>query len=212
MSARRRFMQRSAQLITSIAAWSAVDSQAQLDPAALVATIQVRLNSSAVLRGHFEQRKKLRGFKRPVISRGSFMLARDLGMVWRTETPFAATLTMTRAGLRAAFEPGSEPIEVQQDPGFGAVSATLLALLAGDLTVLMRNFRIDDGAADKHDWHLKLRAEDAVLARVFQRVELRGSRYVDAVRLVETSGDESTLLFSAHNASTLTSEERILFQ
>jgi Outer membrane lipoprotein carrier protein LolA-like len=205
-------MRRVAQTITGLAVWSAVDAQPPLDAAALLASIRRRLNSPAVLRGDFQQMKKLSGFKRPVVSRGNFILARDLGMVWHTATPFASTLTMTHERLRTSFDGASEPIDERQDPGFSALSATLMALMAGDMSVLMRTFRVTDGAEDARGWRLSLFAQDAVLARVFERVEMHGAQYVDEVRLYETSGDDSTLQFSAHHATALTSDERALFE
>lgn len=192
--------------------WSSVDIQAQLDPAALLASIRRRLASPAVLRGDFEQIKALSGFKRPLVSRGNFLVARDHGMVWRIATPFASTLTMTRERLRTTFGDASPPVDVQQDPGFGALSVILMAVMAGDLSELAHHFRVSDGNEDERGWRLILLAQDAVLARVFLRVEMQGSQYVDEVRLYEASGDASTLRFSAHNVTALTSEERALFE
>jgi hypothetical protein len=58
--------------------------QAAPAPASVVAA---RLASPAVLRGSFEQEKRLAGFRNPLLSKGDFLMAKDRGVVWATRAP-----------------------------------------------------------------------------------------------------------------------------
>ncbi len=51
----------------------------------------------AVLRGEFEQTKTIKGFKRPLVSKGSFVMAAGKGVLWVTAQPFASTGGHARA-------------------------------------------------------------------------------------------------------------------
>src|SRR5215472_13335374 len=57
------------------------------------------LAKGQVLRGRFEQLRFLQGFQAPLKSSGTFVLAPGLGLIWKTEAPFALTTVMSPAGL-----------------------------------------------------------------------------------------------------------------
>src|SRR5262245_58062566 len=42
-----------------------------------------------ILRGRFEQQRFLQGFQAPLKSSGTFVLSPGLGLIWKTEQPFA---------------------------------------------------------------------------------------------------------------------------
>ena len=58
---------------------------------AVVREIRQRMADDAVLRGSFEQRKSIKGFRNPLVSRGEFIVARQRGVVWRTVEPFGSS-------------------------------------------------------------------------------------------------------------------------
>ena len=100
----------------------------------LLAEIGRRLENPAVLRGEFEQTKTIKGFKRPLVSIGTFVMAGDKGVLWVTAQPFASTVVVTRERLLTLGESGaSRQIDTRQEPGLKAVNEMLMALLAGDV-------------------------------------------------------------------------------
>ncbi len=56
----------------------------------LAASVRQQLVQAPVLRGEFEQSKQVQGFSKPLISRGSFIVSRERGVLWLTKTPFAS--------------------------------------------------------------------------------------------------------------------------
>jgi outer membrane lipoprotein-sorting protein len=171
----------------------------------LLLEVSKRLDNPAVLRGDFEQTKTLKGFKRPLVSRGTFVMARGRGVQWVTTQPFASTLVVTRERLLTLTDGGvSQQIDTRQEPGLRAVNEMLMALLAGDVKALSARFKAEGALQGEHGWHVVLSPRDAALAGFITRIELDGDRHVKLVVLQEASGDDSRIRFTRHEVSTLT--------
>ena len=171
---------------------------------AIVAEVHSRMAGEPVLRGEFEQRKSLKGFKNPVVSRGDFLVARERGVIWRTREPFASTLTVTKDRLLVRDADGkiASRISTRDEPGMQMVNEMLFALMAADLQALAQRFRIEGETQGKGGWHLSLVPREAALAQAITRIELQGDRYLQSVRLVEAQGDSSLIRFSQQSGST----------
>lgn len=192
-------------------AWAA---NAEATEAALAERVKKRLSDAPVQRGEFEQKKTVKGFKHPLVSRGDYLFARERGVVWRTREPFASTLVLTRERLQARGADGSTTtaLDARSEPGLRAVNQLLFALLAADLGALAQRFRIEGQAAVDGPWQLRLTPRDAQLAGWLQAVDLQGDRQVQTVQWQEASGDASLIRFSAQaGAAQLTADEAARF-
>ncbi|WP_257447600.1 outer membrane lipoprotein carrier protein LolA [Archangium lipolyticum] len=162
----------------------------------LAADVRARLVDAPVLRGSFEQQKTVAGFKKPLVSRGDFLVVRDQGVLWNTRSPFASSLTVTRKSLRAEQEGGAAyQLESTREPALTAVNELLLALVSGDLSVLATRFRLEGELVAKGGWKLTLIPTDASVSRLFRRVRLEGDTFVRQVELEEVRGDSTRILF-----------------
>lgn len=161
------------------------------------AGVRARLAQPEVLRGRFEQRKQLRGFRNPLVSRGEFLLLRDRGVAWDTTEPFASSTLLTRERLLTRLPDGSQRIvlDAAGSPGMAAVNSLLMALVAGDLDALAPQFGIEETLLADGGWTLVLQPREPGLKRVFARIELRGDRHVREVDIAESGGDRTTLRF-----------------
>ncbi len=183
-------------------------------PEALLARIRSHLADAPVLRGEFEQRKTLKGFKHPLVSRGDYFVAKARGVVWRTQEPFASTLVLTRERLLARQPDGSvaNRLDTAQEPGLRAVNEMLFALIAADLSALALRFRID-GEERAAGWKVTLVPRDATLVPWVKSIQLDGDRHVNGVHIIEASGDSSQIRFSRQQAGqALTREEEARFE
>jgi hypothetical protein len=164
---------------------------------ALVKDVRARLVNAPLVRGQFEQRKSVAGFKKPLVSKGDFLLVRDQGVLWNTRSPFASTLTLTRKSLSAEQGSGGAAyhLDSTKEPALAAVNELLFALLAGDVATLQQRFKVEGELVGSAGWKLELTPTDAGLARVFKHIHLEGDEYVRQVRLDETRGDSSVILF-----------------
>ncbi|MBN9683540.1 MULTISPECIES: LolA family protein [unclassified Corallococcus] len=163
----------------------------------LVKDVRSRLVDAPLVRGRFEQKKTVQGFKKPLVSKGDFLLARDQGVLWNTRTPFASTLTLTRKSLSAQQATGGAAyhLDSTKEPALAAVNELLFALLSGDVAALQKRFTVAGELVGDKGWKLELTPTDAGLARVFKHIHLEGDGYVRQVQLDETRGDSSVITF-----------------
>lgn len=182
---------------------------------AVAAQARQRMVDAAVVRGEFEQHKTLKAFRNPLVSRGTFLVARDRGVVWNTREPFASSLVVTRDRLLSRQADGTVAgsVSAREEPGLRAINEMLFALMAADLQVLAQRFRVEGELLGADRWRLVLLPRDATLAQWVTRIEIEGDRFVRTVRLHEGQGDLSVIRFSQQvSAAALTREEAQRFE
>lgn len=191
------------------AAWAA-------EPATpLVRDVRARLADEAVLRGSFEQRKSVKGFRHPLVSSGDFVVARQRGVIWRTAEPFPSTLVVTRDRVLARQADGSvvRRLSASEEPAVRAVGETLFGLMSADLAALAQRFQIEGELVGREGWRLQLVPRDAGLARWLQRIDLEGERHVRSVRMQEAAGDVTLIKLGRHTAAAaLSPQEEAQFE
>ncbi len=207
MSTRRRFC-----IATGAALSTPLFATEPVSP--LLREVRQRLTSEPVVRGAFEQRKTVKGFRNPLVSSGEFIVSRQRGVLWRTQEPFASTLVVTRDRVLARAADGSvaRRLSANEEPAVRAISETLFGVMAADLSALAQRFTID-GEAGRDGWRLVLLPRDAALARWVQRVELEGERFLRGVRLLEGSGDLTAIRLGRHSTgAALAADEEAQFE
>jgi len=180
----------------------------------LLAQVRQRLADAPVLKGTFEQRKAVKGFRNPLLSRGDFLVARDRGVIWATREPFPSALIVTHDRLLSRQADGTvnTKVDASHEPGIRAVNEMLFALMSANLAVLSTRFEIEGSLAGKDAWRLVLRPREAALSQWISRIELDGDRFVRKVRITEASGDSSDILLAGHaTATTMTSDDAARF-
>jgi hypothetical protein len=167
-----------------------------------LAIVRERLQLDPMLRGEFEQRKTLAGFRNPVVTRGDFVVARGQGVQWHTAQPFDGTLVVTKTRLVTLRPDGtaSDALDAQAEPALRQVSELVFALLGADLDALGTRFELQAEGIGAHGWRLVLTPRDPRLASFLARATLEGERRVESVRLEEARGDVTQIRFS-HLAS-----------
>lgn len=199
-------------------AW--VPAQAQPQPSeaqpparsdADLALVRERIAAVEVLRGRFEQDRRIAGFRKPLRSQGRFLLVRGRGVVWTTEAPFASETVVT--GERIVVHPADGGTRVvldgERQPAMREVGRAVLALVGGDLDALSRRFDTAVQRLPGDAWRMELRPRDRRLARAFARIVLQGDRYVRQVEMEDAGGDRTTLRFAdlRETPATLSDEE-----
>lgn len=179
----------------------------------LLAPITRDLARATVLTGSFTQRRVLQEIPRPLVSKGDFLLARELGVQWRTREPFDSELVLTRRGMTMRAD-SAETVELstQEQPAVRAAAEIVFALFALDLETLERRFLLF-AAGTPEQWQIGLRPRDAVTASVFRQAVISGSRQVERVVLEDAAGDRTEVHLSdvAARASPLSASERAHF-
>lgn len=170
----------------------------------LVAAVAARLSDAPVIRGGFEQTRRLSGFSRPLLSRGDFVLARERGVLWSTREPFASSLLVTpdRLVMRGADGRVQQQRQADAQPAMRVLGESVIAVLRGDLRALSARFEVAVKLVGKDGWSLTLTPTDAGMRRMFTRIELAGDRFVHDVRLEEGSGDSTSVRLVGPTAAT----------
>jgi len=173
-------------------AWAATD---------LAAAIKQRLVEAPVLRGEFEQSKQVQGFAKPLVSRGSFVVARERGVLWLTKTPFASQLRLTRDEI-VATQNGAVAfrLDAGKEPAVRVINGLMFSLLNGDLGGLAELFKLDGTADAGKGWQLSLTPRQSALARLMSSIELSGDSYVRSIRIDEANGDRTVIRFSGQSS------------
>ncbi|MCD0492251.1 outer membrane lipoprotein carrier protein LolA [Chromobacterium violaceum] len=179
----------------------------------LSAAIAKQLAQPPVLRGTFEQTKQVAGFAKPLRSRGSFLVSRDKGVLWDTREPFASKLRLTRGEIVATQNGAvSFQLSAAKEPTVRMINELMFSLLGGNLKALNGYFSIA-GRQDAKGWQLTLTPKQAALGKVMRKIELSGDQYVRSMRMDESNGDATSIVFSQQNATpkTLSKDEEARF-
>jgi outer membrane lipoprotein-sorting protein len=186
---KRRDLLIAAATVTAGPAWAE-------DSAALVRELQSRLTQPAWLHGEFELHKEVPGFKKPLVSRGEFVVARGKGVLWRTKQPFASELRLTRDQVRASQNGvTSFQLDASREPALRTINTLMFALFNGDMASLAELFTLQ-AQLQPRTWQLTLTPRQPALQQFLQRIELEGDAFVRRIVIAETSGDRSSIAFS----------------
>ena len=148
-----------------------------------------------VIHGDFIQEKHLRALPKPLTSTGTFVLARDHGLLWRLKTPLQQDYRITAQGI--ARRDGTS---WQMLPGKSAgaeQNRLFLAVLQGDSSGLQRDFDLQLQGTPDH-WTLTLTPRSLLLKQVFKQINIEGGELVQRIELQEAQGDSTQL--KMHNS------------
>jgi len=156
----------------------------------------VPLEKGQVLRGRFEQLRFLQGFQAPLKSSGTFVLAPGVGLIWKTEAPFALITVMSPAGLIQEVG-GRETMRMPSArmPFMSKLYDMLGGALTGNWEGLSSAFNITR-KADGKGWRLTLEpinADDPGMP--IRAINLHGSRFLEDVDVIKPNGDRDSLVF-----------------
>ena len=143
-----------------------------------------------VIHGQFIQEKHLRALPQPLISKGSFVLAKNHGLLWLLKTPLQQDYRITAKGIARRDAGGWQML-----PGKSAgaeQNRLFLAVLQGDSSGLQRDFELSL-SGDAQNWTLALIPRSLLLKQVFNQINITGGALVHSIELLETQGDRTLM-------------------
>lgn len=169
-----------------------------------------QLGKPEVVRGSFIQEKHLRALPQPLTSRGTFVLAKDYGLLWLLERPLQQDYRIDDQGIARRAEHGWQ--FVAQQSATAQQNRLFLAVLKGDSSGLRQDFDLSlSGSAD--NWQLDLTPRSVLLKQVFRAIVISGGALVQRIELQETQGDSTVLRLQDNQAGqSLSDAERHDFQ
>ena len=149
-----------------------------------------QLAKPSVIHGNFIQEKHLRALPQPLVSKGTFVLAKDHGLLWLLKTPLQQDYRISAQGIARRDANGWQLLP---NKSAGAEQNRLfLAVLQGDSSGLQRDFELQlQGEAN--GWKLTLVPRSLLLKQVFTQITIDGGELVQKIELLETQGDSTVL-------------------
>lgn len=170
------------------------------------------LRGAQLMRGAFVYRKYLVEIAQPLISRGDFVFAKELGIDWHTRQPFDSDFVLTAKGMSQRDE-GKTTLQLSASgqPAVKVVARIFLALLSLDVNSLQSSFELS-GLQQGKQWQVGLKPSVAAIAGVFKEAVLSGGAQVEKLVLKDANGDRSEIEFSdLKYATVVTADDRALF-
>ncbi len=155
-----------------------------------LAQLSRQLSEPEVVRGSFIQEKHLRALSQPLVSSGSFVLARDHGLLWLLREPVQQDYRISSSGIarRSAGRWQQSPTARPYD--------LFLALLRGDTEALQRDFDLELNGTSQA-WALALAPRSKLLGQIFTRIVIQGSVTAERIELLEAQGDSTVIVMSS---------------
>jgi hypothetical protein len=101
------------------------------------------LAENPVIKGGFEQTKTIGRLNRSLVSRGDFIIAAGLGIVWDTRTPFPSTMTVGRDYIFQSTPSGAKTkLDARGNETFLRLADTINAIFTGNSRLLLENFAV----------------------------------------------------------------------
>ncbi|EIK96912.1 outer membrane lipoprotein carrier protein [Pseudomonas sp. M47T1] len=161
--------------------------------------LSAQMANPAVVHGPFIQEKHLRALPMPLTSQGTFVLARDFGLLWLLKTPLQQDYRITAQGIARRDATGWQMLP-ERNAG-SEQNRLFFAVLQGDTSALERDFELQLSGASDH-WQLRLTPRSLLLKQIFTQIQISGGHYVERIELSETQGD-STVLRMPHSISAM---------
>lgn len=157
-----------------------------------------QLAKPQVIHGQFIQEKHLRALPQPLISKGSFVLAKNHGLLWLLKTPLQQDYRITAKGI--ARRDGNAWQLLPNKSAGAEQNRLFLAVLQGDSSGLQRDFELAL-SGDAQQWKLTLTPRSVLLKQVFNQINIDGGELVQTIELLETQGDSTVLRMKDSSAS-----------
>lgn len=174
------------------------------------------LRAAQVMRGKFIYKKFLKEIPQPLLSRGEFVFARELGIDWHTREPFDSDFVLTTQGMTQRDE-GKITLQMSagEQPAVQIVAHIFLALLSLDVGSLQNSFALfgwQQGKSGSETWQVGLRPTVSAIASVFKEAVVSGAAQVDTLVLRDANGDRTEIGFTdIRYASGVQPADRALF-
>ena len=169
----------------------------------VLAEITARLVKTPITQGSFQQEKRLKILRKPLLSTGSFTYHQSKGVIWKTLTPIPSLLLVNESHVLTGQGEQTVP------PAFGKV---FKAMLGGDLNPLSEGFVIT-GEDKKPTWQLRLTPKDELLKKLISSMVLSGDNDLRFVEIREAGGNMTRIKFAQiTHPSRLTPEQEADFE
>ena len=167
-----------------------------------------RISAHPVTKGELTQEQYIKIANRSLISKVTFVMASDNGVIFEIAEPFPSSLVVTQEKMVQTL-PGDvvSVMDGKDNAMFSNIAKIIHSVFANDVQVLKDNFQVSVTGGPKDV--VTLIPKDPLLSMLFQKITLAVSDSIDSVSIIETGGNWVNYTFSNKTfPEKLTEDER----
>lgn len=173
----------------------------------LLEEVYSRVSAHPVTRGELTQVQYIKVANRSLISKGTFVMAADRGVIFEITEPFPSSMVVTEEKLVQTL-PGNvvSVMDGKENAMFKNIAKIIHSVFSNDVQVLKDNFQVSVTGGPKDV--VKLVPKDPLLSMLFLEITLTVGDSIDSVSVIETGGNWVNYAFNNKSfPEKLTSDE-----
>ena len=170
--------------------------------------VYARISAHPVTKGELVQEQYIKMANRSLISKGTFVMASDKGVIFEIIDPFPSSLVVTQERMVQTL-PGDvvSVMDGKDNAMFSNIAKIIHSVFANDVQVLKDNFQVSVTGGPKDV--VTLVPKDPLLSMLFQRITMAVGDSIDSVSIIESGGNWVNYTFSNKTfPEKLTEDER----
>lgn len=179
--------------------WFKTAGAAETQDAARLEALAKRLNDFTSLEADFTQKRTLGAAGRTLTSTGTLSLTGDGAFSWVQKTPFVQTVSLKDGVFTIRYEDEApEVMKAETHPAVLSAARLLTSVMRLDAAALQDAFdyTLVGGEKPADAWTITLRARDEALSRILGTVTLKGSEYVESIRMSPSNDNVTDMILS----------------
>lgn len=179
--------------------WFKTAGAAETQDAARLEALAKRLNDFTSLEADFTQKRPLGAAGRTLTSTGTLSLTGDGAFSWVQKTPFVQTVSLKDGVFTIRYEDEApEVMKAETHPAVLSAARLLTSVMRLDAAALQDAFdyTLVGGEKPADAWTITLRARDEALGRILGTVTLKGSEYVESIRMSPSNDNVTDMILS----------------
>ena len=179
--------------------WFKTAGAAETQDAARLEALAKRLNDFTSLEADFTQKRTLGAAGRTLTSTGTLSLTGDGAFSWVQKPPFVQTVPLKDGVFTIRYEDEApEVMKAETHPAVLSAARFLPSVMRLDAAALQDAFdyTLVGGEKPADAWTITLRARDEALGRILGTVTLKGSEYVESIRMSPSNDNVTDMILS----------------
>ena len=167
-----------------------------------------RISSHPVTKGELTQEQYIKVANRSLVSKGTFVMAADKGIIFDITDPFPSSMVVTEDKMVQTL-PGNvvSVMDGSENAMFKNIARIIHSVFANDVQVLKDNFQVSVTGGPKDV--VTLVPKDPLLSMLFLKITLAVGDSIDSVSLIEAGGNWVNYTFTNKSfPEKLTEDER----
>ncbi len=154
--------------------------------------VMTSLSRQERISGTFRQTRTVEKIHRAFQSTGTFEISKADGILWNVEKPFASKMRLTDSNIVQIDADGNPTVVSSKDNAvFNEIAQTMRAVFQGDFSVLQKRFDLYLVKENRgKSWRVGLAPRERMIQGMIRSIELKGSRDLEAVHLVDGEGNK----------------------